>query len=180
MDSPALDRVLRRPVGSCKEGGALCYLLVEECVRIASMAAAKPKPDSSKVRWANQVVKTADGRLIVRGVDVPVSGWKSVTSGKTPSTAKSVSARASFSIPTPITTKREALATAKRAGLAAQVLSTRPKKANSSENGGPKTSMASVVLTGSSGGKKAAASASAKRGTTAVLASAVLSNHKKK
>lgn len=177
MESTALVRVLLRPLGSGKEG-ALCYLLVEECVRIVSMAAAKPKPVSSKVRWANQVVKTADGRLIVRGVDVPVSGWKSVTLGKTPSTAKSVTARALFSVPTPITTKREALATAKRAGLATQVLSSRPKKAIGSENGGPKTSMASVVLTGSSGGKKAAASA--KGGTKAVLAAAVLSSHKKK
>jgi hypothetical protein len=157
--------------GVCR--GSVCS---EECVRIVSMATEKPKPDTTKVQWVNQVVKTADGRLIVRGVDVPVSGWKSVTLGKTPSSARSVVARAAFAVPSPITTKREALATAKRAGLA--TLSAYSEKAARSDKVGAKTSMASKVLSRSSGGKKAAISA--KRGTKPDLLIAALSGSRKK
>jgi len=114
--------------------------------KIALMTGAKPKPDSTKVRWANQVVKTADGRLLVRGVDVPASGWATVASGKTSKVAGSVlSQRTTSAVPTPITTKREALATAKRAGLASEVLSTSAKKTGQTGHAGTK-SLASAAL----------------------------------
>lgn len=114
--------------------------------KITPMAGAKPKPDGTQLRWANQVIKTADGRLLVRGVDVPASGWATVASGKTSKVAGSVlSQRSVSSVPTPITTKREALATAKRAGLASEVLSTNSKKTGQTGHAATK-SLASAVL----------------------------------
>lgn len=81
-----------------------------------TMAAIKPKP-ASVPAWSSRVVKTSDGRLIVRGVDVPRSTWERVAAGKVLPASKS-QPKQGFAVPKPITNKRDALATAKRAGLA--------------------------------------------------------------
>jgi len=80
------------------------------------MAASKSK---SSGEWVNQVVRTSDGRLVVRGVDVPTTGgaWKRVLEGKPlPPAAAPVASKGSYVL-VPVTNKSKALATAKRAGL---------------------------------------------------------------
>ena len=84
------------------------------------MAATKSKLASPHVaKWTNQVVRTSDGRLIVRGVDVPASGatWERVYSGKALPPATKSAPASSGRVLTAVTSKSKALATAKRAGL---------------------------------------------------------------
>ncbi len=95
--------------------------LINGADKMRAMTATKQKSDHAKVRWANQVFKTADGRLLVRGVDVPASGWASVTSREGGKSVTTASGRPMSIVPSAINNKREAFATAKRAGLASQV-----------------------------------------------------------
>lgn len=71
-------------------------------------------------RWTNQVVRTSDGRFVVRGVDVPMKGdsWSRVVSGRPLKASADQDRSASTGkVLAPVTSKSKALATAKRAGL---------------------------------------------------------------
>lgn len=85
------------------------------------MSTVKPKPARSTAHdWAHQVVRTADGRLIVRGVDVPASGreWELLLAGKTVAPRRDpAESDPRIGSLTAIVDKRKALAVAKRAGL---------------------------------------------------------------
>lgn len=58
------------------------------------MAGTKQKPDATEVRWQNQVIKTANGRLLVRDVDVPESAWEKLASGQSFKASTSFTPRA--------------------------------------------------------------------------------------
>lgn len=76
------------------------------------------KLSTTPPRWENQVVRTADGRLLVRGVDVPKSGhqWEKLVSGSKLSTAVKPRSRSGWAL-APVTSKSEALEIARKAGL---------------------------------------------------------------
>ena len=85
------------------------------------MSTVKPKPARSSAHdLVHQVIRTADGRLIVRGVDVPASGreWELLLAGKTVAPRRDLAeSDPRVGSLTPIVDKRKALAVAKRAGL---------------------------------------------------------------
>lgn len=87
---------------------------------ISRMATTKPKqPGQHAPTWSNKVVRTSDGRLIVRGVDVPASGaiWERVLAGAPlPPLGRPAAVSGSYVLDA-VTSKSKALATAKRAGL---------------------------------------------------------------
>lgn len=97
------------------------------------MVGTKPKSDQITLSWKNQVIKTADGRLLVRGVDFPASA-KATT--KTASAIKAASAhiKSSPGILQPITNKREAVSIAKKAGLINSVVKSTSEKQNSAKD----------------------------------------------
>lgn len=71
-------------------------------------------------KWSNQVVRTANGRLLVRGVDVPTSGKAGEWVLKSGSSGQRMQSLAG-SVLTQVTSKSQALATAKRAGMGQSV-----------------------------------------------------------
>jgi hypothetical protein len=79
--------------------------------------------------WNNQVIRTADGRLLVRGVDVPATGkaWDRLVAGKIPLNT-TLSPEIFNRHLLVVTKKRKALSIAKKAGLVPSVKSKVVKK----------------------------------------------------
>jgi hypothetical protein len=96
------------------------------------MPAEKRKPSPTEAKWTNQVVRTSDGRFVVRGVDVPAKGstWSKVAAGQLVGQTVVLQHRsaATGQMLTPVTNKAKALATAKRAGLVQQQRTGQAKK----------------------------------------------------
>jgi hypothetical protein len=84
---------------------------------------AKPKPKAktsapSSAKWTNQVFRTRDGRLLVRGVDVPAGAeWDRVVSGKAKAHSVASPASSKGRELATVTDKSKALAIARKAGL---------------------------------------------------------------
>ena len=96
----------------------------------ARMANLKSPPAPSKTRWTNEVVKTSDGRLLVRGVDIPTKGAKSPSPEQRSAPSSFTQRNDGLSL-NPNSSKRIALATATRAGL---VVNTKSSSSKPSQN----------------------------------------------